>query len=191
MPECNSEWDISGGMTAFQVEQALKDLEAENKRASAVLVTSPTYDGICSNITEVRDLCHSYRIPVIVDEAHGGHFGFHDHLPETALEQKSRPCRILVERDRISRCLQMLQSSSPNNLLLASLDAARALLSENPNSIFTPAIDFAIKAKRDLKKISGISVLKSLELLLELSRHLPISNNRRSIAARDLRLSSR
>jgi arginine/lysine/ornithine decarboxylase len=49
----------------------------EGRKAAAVFVTSPTYHGICSNLTEISKLCHSHGIPLIVDEAHGAHLGFH------------------------------------------------------------------------------------------------------------------
>uniref|UniRef100_A0A6V7QTA1 Orn/Lys/Arg decarboxylases family 1 pyridoxal-P attachment site domain-containing protein n=1 Tax=Ananas comosus var. bracteatus TaxID=296719 RepID=A0A6V7QTA1_ANACO len=64
----------------------------------------------------------------------------------------------LVDADRVSRCLQMLQSSSPSYLLLASLDAARAQLSDNPE-IFGKALDMSAEAKKHLSLIPGISVL--------------------------------
>ncbi|KAI0530731.1 hypothetical protein KFK09_000279 [Dendrobium nobile] len=179
MPEYSSDWDIPGGITPSQVKQAIEDLAAESKTAAAVLLTSPTYHGICSNISEITSLCHSYGIPVIVDEAHGAHFRFHCDFPSTALQQgadlavqsthkvltsltQSSMLHLsgnLIDRDSVSRCLQMLQSSSPNYLLLASLDAARAQLSENPNTIFISSLNLAIKAKKELGEISGISVL--------------------------------
>lgn len=59
----------------------------EGRSVSAVLVTSPTYEGICSDLSNIVKLCHSYGIPVIVDEAHGAHFRFHHQMPCTALEQ--------------------------------------------------------------------------------------------------------
>ncbi|KAL0928481.1 hypothetical protein M5K25_000365 [Dendrobium thyrsiflorum] len=148
MPEYSSDWDIPGGITPSQVKQAIKDLAAESKTAAAVLVTSPTYHGICSNISEITSLCHSYGIPVIVDEAHGAHFGFHCDFPSTALQQGAD---LAVQSTH--------KSSSPNYLLLASLDAARAQLSENPNTIFNSTMNLAIKAKKELGEISGISVL--------------------------------
>lgn len=128
----------------------------EGRKAVAVLVVSPTYHGICSNLDEICEICHSHSIPVIVDEAHGAHLGFHLKLPSSSLSQGADLsvqsthkvlCALtqssmlhmqgnLVDRERISRSLQMLQSSSPNYLLLASLDAARAQISENREAIF-------------------------------------------------------
>ncbi|KAH7664141.1 Arginine decarboxylase protein [Dioscorea alata] len=179
IPEYNSQWDIPGGITALQVEKAIEELKEDGKTAAAVLITSPTYHGICSNVREIAKLCHSHCIPVIVDEAHGAHFRFHPEFPSTALEQgadlavqsthkvlnsmtQSSMLHMsgnLVDRETVSRCLQTLQSTSPNYLLLASLDAARAQLSENPLGIFNKAMDLSLEAKGKISRIPGISIL--------------------------------
>lgn len=151
----------------------------EGQRAAAVFITSPTYHGICSNLTEISQLCHSHTIPLIVDEAHGAHLGFHPQLPNSALKQGADLsvqsthkvlCSLtqssmlhmsgnMVDRERICRCLQTLQSTSPSYLLLASLDAARSQLSENSDTIFNRAMELACEAKYLIKEIPGISVL--------------------------------
>ncbi|KAF5469350.1 hypothetical protein F2P56_013433 [Juglans regia] len=179
IPQYDFKWDIAGGVTTSQVEQAVKELEMEGQRAAAVFITSPTYHGICSNLTEISQLCHSHGIPLIVDEAHGAHLGFHPQLPNSALQQGADLavqsthkvlCSLtqssmlhmsgnMVDRERICRCLQTLQSTSPSYLLLASLDAARSQLSENPDTIFNRAMELAFEAKYLIKEIPGISVL--------------------------------
>ncbi|KAG7945041.1 hypothetical protein I3843_15G133300 [Carya illinoinensis] len=179
IPQYDFEWDIAGGVTSSQVEQAVKELEMEGQRAAAVFITSPTYHGICSNLTEISQLCHSHGIPLIVDEAHGAHLGFHPQLPSSALQQGADLavqsthkvlCSLtqssmlhmsgnMVDSERICRCLQTLQSTSPSYLLLASLDAARSQLSENPDTIFNRAMELAFEAKYWIKEIPGISVL--------------------------------
>ncbi|GLT80295.1 hypothetical protein SLA2020_517430 [Shorea laevis] len=181
IPEYDNLWDIAAGVTPLQIEKAIKELEMEGRKAAAVFVTSPTYHGICSNLGEISKLCHSHGIPVIVDEAHGAHLGLHPQLPLSALQQGADLavqsthkvlCSLtqssmlhmsgnIVDRERICRCLQTLQSTSPSYLLLASLDAARAQLSEKPGTLFNEAMDLAIKAKHCIKRIPGISVLES------------------------------
>lgn len=164
----------------MQVECVIRELHKEGRKIAAVLVTSPTYHGICSNIGEISQVCHSHEIPVIVDEAHGAHLGFHWQLPASALQQGADLavqsthkvlCSLtqssmlhmsgsLVDRERICRCLQTLQSTSPSYLLLASLDAARAQISENPEMIFSKALEIASEVKNQIKEIPGISVLE-------------------------------
>ncbi|GAB2250798.1 hypothetical protein Droror1_Dr00017048 [Drosera rotundifolia] len=70
----------------------------------------------------------------------------------------------LVDKERISRCLQTLQSTSPNYLLLASLDATGAKLRRNPEAVFDNAICLAKEAKNLIKQIPGISALDSENL---------------------------
>jgi arginine/lysine/ornithine decarboxylase len=165
----------------LQVLNAIQELESEGKKAAAVFITSPTYHGVCSNLSDISALCHSRKIPLIVDEAHGAHLGLHPELPSSALQQgadltvqsthkvlssltQSSMLHMsgdIVEKEKISRCLQTLQSTSPSYLLLASLDAARSQLSESPDTVFNQAIKLANEAKCSLKQFPGISVLEN------------------------------
>ncbi|GMN53563.1 hypothetical protein TIFTF001_022698 [Ficus carica] len=177
IPEYDVEWDIAAG-----VEMAIQELKMEGRKPAAVFVTSPTYHGICSNLREISQLCHSHGVPLIVDEAHGAHLGFHPQMPDSALQQGTDLavqsthkvlCSLtqssmlhmsgnLVDREKICQCLQMLQSTSPSYLLLSSLDAARHQLSENPEAIFDEALQMALDAKNTIRGLPGISVLDSL-----------------------------
>ncbi|KAL5055797.1 hypothetical protein RYX36_036479 [Vicia faba] len=181
VPDYKNDWDIPGGITPLQVLNAIQELELEGKKAAAVFITSPTYHGICSNLREISELCHSRKIPLIVDEAHGAHLGFNSELPRSALQQgadlavqsthkvlssltQSSMLHMsgdIIDKDKISRCLQTLQTTSPSYLLLASLDSARAQLSESPDVIFNKTIELANEAKCSLKRIPGISVLEN------------------------------
>ncbi|KAK9931572.1 hypothetical protein M0R45_018844 [Rubus argutus] len=87
IPDYNFDWDIAVGVTPSQVETAIKEQEKEGKKPAAVFITSPTYHGICSNLSEITKLCHSLEIPVIVDESHGAHLGFHPHMQTSAMQQ--------------------------------------------------------------------------------------------------------
>ncbi|XP_015579095.2 arginine decarboxylase [Ricinus communis] len=180
IPEYDYNWDIAGAVTPSQVNKAMKELEMEGQKPAAVFVTSPTYHGICSNLSEISQVCHSRGVPLIVDEAHGAHLGFHPQMPRSALKQEADLvvqsthkvlCSLtqssmlhmsgkIVNRDRICRCLQTLQSTSPSYLLLASLDAARAQIDENPETIFNKAMELAIEAKDLIKRIPGITLLE-------------------------------
>lgn len=71
---------ISGGIEPEAAAEALR----EHPDCRAVIVTSPTYEGIVSDIRSIADIVHSYGIPLIVDEAHGAHFGFHEAYPASS-----------------------------------------------------------------------------------------------------------
>ncbi|BAT90865.1 uncharacterized protein HKW66_Vig0139200 [Vigna angularis] len=179
IPHFHNDWDIAAAITPSQVLQAIREVEMEGKKAAAVFITSPTYHGLCSDLSRISELCHSHKIPLIVDEAHGAHFAFHSKLPKSALQQGADLvvqsthkvlCSLtqssmlhmsgnIVDKDRVSACLRTLQTTSPSFLLLASLDAARAQLSENPDTVFRQAIALADETKSVLKQIPGISVL--------------------------------
>ena len=72
---------INGGILPSDVENSL----AEEPGIEAVFVTSPTYEGICSDISGMAEICHERGIPLIVDQAHGAHFPFSAYFPEDAV----------------------------------------------------------------------------------------------------------
>ncbi|KAL0337159.1 UNVERIFIED_CONTAM: putative protein YaaO [Sesamum calycinum] len=162
----------------LQVKSAIRESKASGRKVGAVFVTSPTYNGICSNLGDISKLCHSQGIPLIVDEAHGAHFKFHPQMPKTALYQGAdisiqSTHKVLcsfsqtsmlhisgqnIDRERLHKCLHALQSTSPSWLFLASLDAARHQLSTDA-AAFNDAVNLANVAKILIRKIPGISVL--------------------------------
>ena len=73
---------IQGQITASDVEKAFE----ENPDIKAVVITSPTYDGVVSDIAAIARIAHAHGAPLIVDEAHGAHFGFGGGFPENAIK---------------------------------------------------------------------------------------------------------
>ncbi|KAK4432720.1 Arginine decarboxylase [Sesamum alatum] len=163
----------------LQVKLAIAEANVlRGRKMAAVFVTSPNYNGICSNLSEISKVCHSQGIPLIVDEAHGAHFKFHPEMPKTALDQGADVsiqsthkvlCSFLqssmlhisgemIDRERLHKCLHALQSTSPSWLFLASLDAARHQLSTD-DTAFNDTVNLANEAKTLIRKIPGISVL--------------------------------
>jgi arginine decarboxylase len=154
-PQYAPELGLVLGISADAIASALH----RHPDTRAVLVVSPTYHGICSDIAAIAHLAHAHHLPLLVDEAHGAHFGFHPHLPSTALGQGAdlvvqSTHKLLgaltqasmlhtqghrINRSRLQAALQLTQSTSPSYLLLASLDAARHQMatggarSANPN----------------------------------------------------------
>ena len=137
-------WGMCGSVAPEEIRKGLE----ENPDAEAVLIPSPTYEGICSDIGRIAQIVHSYGIPLIVDAAHGAHFAFggkekERYFPESALEQgadlvieslhKTLPSltqtavlhkkSFLVDEGRLEWYLQIFQSSSPSYVLMASSDS--------------------------------------------------------------------
>ncbi|KAI5073091.1 hypothetical protein GOP47_0011104 [Adiantum capillus-veneris] len=139
-------------ISAFSEEAfAEAERQGEHLKIGALLITSPTYFGVCSDIRGIADACHKHNVPLIVDEAHGAHFRFHEELPATALQQGAD---IVIQSTH-----KTLQSSSPSYLLLASLDAATEHAAENGTAAFTDAIRLAKQARELLEQVEGLKVL--------------------------------
>lgn len=137
-PQCMEEYGFQCGLSPEKIDELLR----ENPEISAVLIVSPTYEGIVSDVGAISEICHQHQVPLIVDEAHGAHFPFGDPFPESALDRgadvviqsvhKTLPCltqsAILhikgpyVDRKRLERYLQVYQSSSPSYLLMAGIE---------------------------------------------------------------------
>ena len=129
---------INGGILANDVEKLLE----ENPKPQAVLVVSPTYEGIVSDIESIAQAVHRRNIPLIVDEAHGAHFAFSEIFPKSALDcgadiviqslHKTLPSftqtailhvkRKYVDEEKLERYLQIFQSSSPSYVMMAGIE---------------------------------------------------------------------
>ena len=143
---------INGAVCPEDVEKAL----AYDERIEAVIITSPTYDGVCSDVRAIAGICHRHKAPLIVDQAHGAHFPFSDYFPEDAVSagadvvihsvHKTLPALTqtallhvqgkLANRERIRRFLSVYQSSSPSYVLMASIDACVDLLEREGEELF-------------------------------------------------------
>ena len=72
---------LNGGINPADVERSL----VEHPEIEAVVITSPTYDGVVSDIKKIAEIAHAHGKPLIVDEAHGAHFGFSKYFPENSV----------------------------------------------------------------------------------------------------------
>ena len=81
-PELSDTFQCAGGVSPEQVEAAMMR-ETDIK---GVVITSPTYDGLVSDVKKISEIVHRHDAVLIVDEAHGSHFPFHPFFPNSALE---------------------------------------------------------------------------------------------------------
>lgn len=177
-PEYDPVLDIAHSITPHGVQAALE----QHPDAKAVMMVYPTYYGVCGDVAAIATLAHQYNIPLLVDEAHGAHFAFHPDLPTPALAagadlsvqsihkvlgamtqasmlhvQGSR-----IDIDRVSKSLQLLQSTSPSYLLLASLDAARQQMAIQGEQLMAKTLQLADTARSQISNIPGLSVLQPI-----------------------------
>ncbi|MBE8987379.1 aminotransferase class I/II-fold pyridoxal phosphate-dependent enzyme [Nostoc sp. LEGE 12450] len=177
-PEYDPVLDIAHSITPNTVESALQ----QHPDAKAVLTVYPTYYGVCGNLSAIANITHQYNIPLLVDEAHGAHFAFHPELPTSALAAGADLTvqsihKVLgamtqasmlhiqgnrIDCDRISKALQLIQSTSPSYLLLASLDAARQQMALHGKMLMSRTLQLANEARTKISRIPGLSVLQIL-----------------------------
>lgn len=168
----NEDWGITEGV---RVEQFAALLE-KHPKAKAVLFVYPNYYGLGVELEELVKLAHGKGLVVLVDEAHGAHLSFSEELPKSALScgadlvaqsthkligsltqtsmlhgQGSR-----IDVRKVTQMHQMLQSTSPNYIFLASLDMARHQMAMEGEALVTQAVILADALRDGLKKISGV-----------------------------------
>jgi arginine decarboxylase len=168
--------DLAHSMTPEAVAAAL----AQHPDAKAVLMVCPTYYGVCGDVTAIASVVRQYHIPLLVDEAHAPHFAFHPELPTPALAAGAdlsiqSTHKVLgaltqasmihvsgnrIDRDRLNKSLQLLQSTSPSYLLLASLDAARQQMALYGEELMAKALRLADEARNRIAGINGLTVLQ-------------------------------
>ena len=168
----NFDLQLDLNVTMNEVRQALH----EYPDCRAVLVTNPTYYGVGCDLRSIAKIVHHYGIPLLVDEAHGAHWRFSDDLPEDALTcgadvvaqsthkmlnslSQSSMLHVnstLVDGEKIGRALKMLQSSSPNYFLVASLDATRADMEQNGATLLKRTMALAKAARQNIAELPVI-----------------------------------
>ena len=193
-PEEITEFGINGGIRAEDVRKALEkdamrcagnsgDVRGKITKIQAVLITSPTYEGVVSDIRAIADVAHEYGVPLIVDEAHGAHLEYADQchsFPKSALEygadiviqslHKTLPCFTqtailhvkgkLVDQDRISRYLSMFQTSSPSYLFMAGMERCiRYMDGDGRNGM----VRYEKRLEHFMERMEGLQVLEVLD----------------------------
>ncbi len=178
-PEFNAEFGIQMQVTPEAVERAL----AADSAIRAVLLTSPNYYGVAARTAEIAAICHARGAVLLVDEAHGPHLGFSDLLPPSALQSGADACaqsthKILgamtqcsmlhVQGERLNLqkaadVMSILTTTSPNYLLLASLDAARAQVQARGEKMARDAVTAAQRLRRLCRSYQGLRVLEETD----------------------------
>lgn len=163
-PSTKHRLGVYGEVMPADIDKAMKE-----SGAKVVVITSPTYEGIVSDIKTIAKTVHKNGGILIVDSAHGAHLGFNDYFPKSARElgadiviesaHKTLPCLTSaallhicshrVSFAAIRSALGVYETSSPSYPVICSID--RALTKINETDLFTPYVkrleDFYCKAK--------------------------------------------
>lgn len=171
MPEIDKATEIVNQPTFKQWKEAID----QNPDAKAIFIINPTYFGATCDLKKVVRYAHLHNMAVLVDEAHGSHFYFSNKLPVTAMDAGADMATLSIHKtggsltqssillskgDRISqyeiiKSFNLITTTSPSSMLIASLDAARKyLVFKGSRSIYN-AIKLAKQAKERIDKIPG------------------------------------
>ena len=141
-----------GDVNPEKLEQLLK----QHPDTKLFILTSPTYEGICSDIRSVASVCHKHNVRLLVDEAHGAHFPFHSAFSESAVScgadcavvslHKTLPALtqsalLLIKDVGLEQCMQtalaVFQTSSPSYVLMSSIEYALDYAKLHPDAFPT------------------------------------------------------
>lgn len=176
-PQFADDFGINTQVTVAQVAAALR----QDPAIKAVFLTSPNYYGQAADIQAIAELVHASGAVLLVDEAHGPHLGFSPLLPPSALACGADACAqsthkitgaltqcsmlqmqgARLDLQRAADVMSLLTTTSPNYLLLASLDAARFQLATRGRQMCEQALASASKLRQLLQNFAGLRILDS------------------------------
>ena len=175
-PELDPELHIAHCMTPEALDRAL----GETPDAVGATVVSPTYFGAVADIAALVEVAHRHGVPLVVDEAWGAHLPFHEELPAHALSlgadlvissthkivgslTQSAMIHLghgdLIEEGVVDRCVTVIESTSPNSLLFASLDAARRSAATRGRDLLGETLQALSRTRDAIREIPGLDVL--------------------------------
>ena len=179
-PALHPDLNVGLGITPEQIARALD----EHPDAKLVALVSPSYCGVASDLAGIATVAHARGVPVHVDEAWGPEFHFHPQLPPSAMSSGIDSAVIsthkvlgsltqaavlnvqglLVDVDRLSTTIDMVNTTSPSVLILASIDATRRQMALHGEELLDRTIALAQDARLRLQAIPGVGVLDAVQL---------------------------
>jgi lysine decarboxylase len=171
--------DPRSGLPAAVCVEAVRAALASHPGACAVFLGDPTYVGTIGDIAGHAAAAHEAGVPLVVDAAWAAHFGFHPDLPPHALAagadamvtsaHKALPAYTqgalvlartgLLDAARLDRAFEATHTTSPAGSIMASIDAARALLARDGKELCGRLLRSVAVARQRLRQVPGIEVL--------------------------------
>ena len=174
-PEVDPATGLPLGIAPETVRHAL----TENPDVAAVFVGDPSYVGTVGDVAGLADAAHEHGVPLVVDAAWAAHFGFHSDLPRHPLQLGadvmvtsahktlsawSQAALVLARTERIDPArldagVEASATTSPAGAILASIDAARALLERDGQVLLGEALAATRVVRDRLRAVKGLTVL--------------------------------
>ena len=169
--------DPATGLPTAVPVRAVADALRRTPGVRAVLLGDPSYVGTLGDVGGHAEVAHAHDVPLVVDAAWGAHLGFHPALPAHALAQGadamvvsayktlpawSQGALVLantrrIEADRLARGVEATHTTSPAGAILASVDAARALLARDGEELLAHLLDLVAGARSLLAEVPPVS----------------------------------
>ena len=174
--------EVEAVLEKYNCENTDKDCESIEEMKSfikLVVITSPTYEGVVSDIKKIADICHKYGAYLLVDEAHGAHFGFDYYFPETAVRlgadfvvqslhkilpsfTQTAVLHICLEDEaiisRLRRQFNLLETSSPSYIFLAGMENSLKLVENYGDELFRAYKNRLINFRNNTSSLKHIKV---------------------------------
>lgn len=171
-PEINERLGIAMGITAENIEIAI----GNNPDAKAIFLINPTYYGAVSDLKRIIKIAHKHGMAVLLDEAHGAHFGFHDDIPMSGIRLGGDMAAVslhktggsltqssvlllnegFVEKNTVKTILNLNRTTSASYLLMASLDVARKMLATEGKEVLNEVLNLVRNARDEINNIDGL-----------------------------------
>jgi arginine decarboxylase len=173
-PDTVKKFSVNGGIFAEKIEELL----IKYSDIKLVVITSPTYEGIVSDIAYIENIVHRYGAILLVDEAHGAHFGFYKGFPKSAVFygadivvqslHKTLPaftqtgilhCNLLRLHRRIEQYLDIYQTSSPSYILMSGIDRCISILQDQGEFLFSVYYERLENFYQLMEKLKSLKLL--------------------------------
>ena len=177
--EFDEEFNLPLNVSVETIERAIKKFP----QAKAVLLVSPNYYGVAADLKKISELVHAAGMILLIDEAHGAHLQFCAELPLSAMKSGADLAaqsthkllgsltqssmlmmrKKFIDIERVKTAASLLQTTSPNQLLLASLDIARLQMELEGREKIFKAVELSKRLRAEIKKIHGLKTFDAVK----------------------------
>ena len=176
-PHYDADFGIAHGISAAQLQEALQ----LHPDVRAICLLHPTYYGTVADLRALAEISRRHRKILLVDEAHGSHFHFHNDLPIAAedvgadmiVQSTHKTLSALsqgsvlhlnsrqINEGSVRKVLQLLQTTSPNYAIMSSIDLARRQMVLQGHERLSKTLALSRRAREELSLLPGLKLLSN------------------------------